>query len=274
VIGAVFGAGLIGLAAAFAVCALREEERRRLFVSLEATNGRERSRRALPTNAFVAVGALLAWVLGRRLGGFAFATAATGAVVALPAIVRRRRARRLDREISERLVEGVSVIAAGMRSGRSLLQAIELAADELDPPLGPSFRRVVNRTGLGDALDDAIHVWATDLDSADARLVAGVLLLHRRTGGALAATLDELAGTLRARRSAAREVHSLTAQARLSAAILGLLPVGFFLFLSVVARDDLRAAFETRVGVAAIGLGFALQAVAYVWIRRLLRVEA
>lgn len=272
-IGAVFGAGLIAVAAALAMSAFREEERRRLLVLLEA-DGRERSRRALPTKAFVAVGALVAWVLGRRLGGLALATAAAGAVVALPAIVRHRRARRLDREISERLVEGVSVIAAGMRSGRSLLQAIELAADELDPPLGPSFRRVVNRTGLGDAMDDAIHAWATELDSADARLVAGVLLLHRRTGGALAATLDELAGTLRARRSAAREVHSLTAQARLSAAILGLLPVGFFLFLSVVARDDLRAAFETHVGLAAVGLGFALQGAAYVWIRRLLRVEA
>jgi tight adherence protein B len=273
VIGAVFGAGLIALAAAFAVSALQGEERRRLFLSLGA-GGRERSRRAPPTKAFVALGALVAWLLGRRVGGFAFATAATGVVVALPAIVRRRCGRRLDREIDERLVEGVSVIAAGMRSGRSLLQAIELAADELDPPLGSSFRRAVNRTGLGDGLDDAIHAWARELGSADVRLVAGVLLLHRRTGGALAATLDDLAGTLRARRSAAREVRSLTAQARLSAAILGLLPVGFFLFLSVVARDDLRAAFETHVGVAAIGLGFVLQAAAYVWIRRLLRVEA
>jgi hypothetical protein len=52
-----------------------------------------------------------------------------------------------------------------------------------------------------------------------------------------------------------------------------LLPIGFFLFLSVIARRDLQAAYETRTGVAAIGFGLALQGAAYVWIRHLLRVE-
>ncbi|HEY2964959.1 MAG TPA: hypothetical protein VGJ99_01625 [Actinomycetota bacterium] len=74
-------------------------------------------------------------------------------------------------------------------------------------------------------------------------------------------------------RASARELGSLTAQARLSATILGLLPIGFFLFLSVIARRDLEAAYETPTGVAAIGFGFALQGAAYVWIRHLLRVE-
>jgi tight adherence protein B len=100
-----------------------------------------------------------------------------------------------------------------------------------------------------------------------------VLRLHRRTGGALAATLEELASTLRARRSAARELRSLTAQSRLSANVLGLLPLGFFAFLSVVARDDMVAAIATPAGALAILLGLVLQAAAYVWIRRLLRIE-
>jgi tight adherence protein B len=106
----------------------------------------------------------------------------------------------------------------------------------------------------------------------DARVAAGVFGLHRRTGGALAGALDGLASTLRARRSAARELRSLTAQARLSATVLGLLPIGFFLFLSVIAREDLRTAFGTPIGSGAVVLGFTLQACAYVWIRRLLRV--
>ena len=101
----------------------------------------------------------------------------------------------------------------------------------------------------------------------------GVLKLHRRTGGSLAATLENLAATLRERRGAARELESLTAQARLSATILGLLPIGFFLFLSIVARRDLQAAYEMPAGIAAIGLGLGLQVAAFVWIRHLLRVE-
>jgi tight adherence protein B len=175
--------------------------------------------------------------------------------------------------MQEHLAEAVALIATAMRSGRSLLQAIELSADELDPSVGATFRRLVDRTELGDPMDEAIDAWAAELGGPDPRLVAGVLKLHRHTGGSLSTTLEDLAGTLRSRRSAAREVESLTAQARLSATILGLLPIGFFLFLSVVAREDLEAAYETPAGVAAIGLGFALQGAAYLWIRGLLRVE-
>ena len=175
--------------------------------------------------------------------------------------------------MQEHLAEAVALVATAMRSGRSLLQAIGLSADDLDPALGATFRGLVDRVELGDPMDEAIDAWATDVGGPDARLVAGVLKLHRRTGGSLSTTLEDLADTLRSRRSAAREVESLTAQARLSATILGLLPIGFFLFLSVVARDDLEAAYETPAGVAAIGLGFALQGAAYLWIRGLLRVE-
>jgi len=131
--------------------------------------------------------------------------------------------------------------------------------------------------GLLALAKDAVRLVSGQREQAwappDARLVAGVLKLHRRTGGSLAATLENLAATLRERRGAARELESLTAQARLSATILGLLPIGFFLFLSIVARRDLQAAYEMPAGIAAIGLGLGLQVAAFVWIRHLLRVE-
>ena len=50
-----------------------------------------------------------------------------------------------------------------MRSGRSLHQAIGLAATELDPLLGSTFRRLADRTGLGDPMDESIDGWARDV---------------------------------------------------------------------------------------------------------------
>jgi tight adherence protein B len=219
------------------------------------------------------MGVVAAWFLGARVAGVAGSLAATAVALTAPAMVTRRRKRRREIATQERLAEAVSLIASAMRSGRSLLQAIELAATDLDPLLGSTFRRLADRTGLGDPMDESIDAWASDVGGPDARLVAGVLKLHRRTGGSLAASLENLADTLRDRRASARELGSLTAQARLSATILGLLPIGFFLFLSVIARRDLEAAYETPTGVVAIAFGFALQGAAYVWIRHLLRVE-
>lgn len=226
-----------------------------------------------PPWVWTAIGSVFASFVGFRIAGDAGAIVAAGTVFAAPRVIRRRRRASVSRLTQDQLAEGISVIASGLRAGRSLRQAFELAAAEVEPPIGPSFVRICDRVELGDPMDEAVDAWATEISGADARLAAGVLRLHRRTGGALAGTLEELASTLRARRSASRELRSLTAQARLSANILGLLPIGFFAFLSVVARDDMVAAIATPAGALAILLGLVLQAAAYVWIRRLLRIE-
>jgi len=273
VIGAVLAGGLALLSTLIVAGTVALERRNRLFGRLEIESPGPRPKLRMPTNALVAVAAAAAWILGDRAAGGVGSIAAISAVLVAPTMIARRRTRRRDRAIAEHLAEAVSLIASAMRSGRSLRQAIELAAIERDAVLAPTFRRLGDRTGLGDSTDEAIDAWAIDVGGPDARLVAGVLKLHRRTGGSLAATLENLAATLRERRGAERELESLTAQARLSATILGLLPIGFFLFLSIVARRDLQAAYEMPAGIAAIGLGLGLQVAAFVWIRHLLRVE-
>ena len=187
-------------------------------------------------------------------------------------IARRRRQRRRADRLEEDLADAVTAIAAAMRASMSLPQAVAYAAEEVEDPLAETLRRVVARTNLGEPFDDALDRWGDEVGGDDARLIVGVLSLHRRTGGDLPHVLDRVASTLRERRAAAREVRALTAQARLSGGILGALPVGFFLFLLITSRSDVAAAFGSAAGRAALGLGFAMELVAFLWIRKLLRV--
>lgn len=266
-------AGLAVVAVASLGLALRAERRRRMRGAL-GVSPRPRRRVARPPRwIFWVAGAVGAWFVGGTVAGIVGSAAGVGMTLAAPRWLRVRAVRRREGAIEDQLPEVVTMIASAMRSGRSLPQALRLAAEEIGSPLGLALGQLLERTELGDPLDEAIEAWASELDHPDVRLAAGVLELHRRTGGALADALDDLATTLRARRTAAREVRSLTAQARLSATILGLLPIGFFLFMSVIAREDLRAAYETSVGVWAITVGLCLQAAAYLWIRRLLVVD-
>jgi tight adherence protein B len=215
------------------------------------------------------VGLVVGWVVagspGAAIGGCAGG--------ASPVVFRRRRAARRLEMVGDQLADAVSAIAAGGRSGLSLTQSVSFAAGQVGEPLGSSLREVADRTALGSPLEDALDRWVTAIPVPDVRLAAAVLRLHRRTGGALPPVLDGLARTLRERRASVREVHSLTAQARLSGAILGLLPLGFFLFLSATSRRDMAAAFRAPAGLTAIVVGLVLQAVAFLWIRHLLRVE-
>jgi tight adherence protein B len=273
---AAFAGVLAAAAALFARAAVLDARREAILVRVGGRRGPRTFAWSIarpPTSVWTAVAAISASLVGLRVAGGVGAALAAGGAVALPTIVRRRRRADAARLTQDQLAEGISVVASSLRAGRSLRQAFELAAEEVDPPIGPSFDRIAARVELGDPMDDAVVAWADEISGADARLAAGVFRLHRRTGGALATTLDQLAATLRDRRSAARELRSLTAQARLSANILGLLPLGFFAFLSLVARDDMVDAITASAGATAIALGLVLQAAAYVWIRRLLRIE-
>ena len=270
-------AGVLGASAVlFAGTAVIGTRRDAILVRMGVRPGTRAARGSMasaPSWVWSVAGSLAASLVGLRVAGGPGAIAAAGCVLTVPVIVRRRGRAAASRRTQDQLAEGISVLAAALRAGRSLRQAIELAGAEVDAPIGPSFERITARVELGDPMDDAIATWAEEISGADARLAAGVLRMHRRTGGALAVTLDRLAETLRNRGSAARELRSLTAQARLSANILGLLPLGFFTFLSVIAREDMVDAITAPSGATAIALGLVLQAAAYVWIRGLLRIE-
>lgn len=192
-------------------------------------------------------------------------------VVGRVAATRRRAAD--HRRGEAQLADAVAAISAGLRAGLSLSQALSYARDEAQPPLRDDLARLVGRIEVGEPMGDALSGWAEERGSEDARLIAGVLDLHRRSGGDLPAVLDGLVGTLRERRSAHREIRALTAQARLSGVILGMLPIGFFGFLWLTSRREMTHAIASPLGRTAVAVGLGLELLAFLWIRRLLEVR-
>lgn len=220
----------------------------------------------------------IVWSVVSAGAGYAVSGVVLGAAGALAGAIawrwrERRRVRALDTERDEQLIDMVTSITAAVRAGQSVPQALSFAAAETRLPLRASLERLDTALDLGVPIDEAIGAWTREVDTGDARLLAGVLTLHRRSGGDLPSVLDEVIGTLRERRAAVREVHALTAQARLSGTILGVLPFGFFAFLWLTSRSEIEGAFRSSAGVIAIGLGLVLEGLAFVWIRHLLEVR-
>ena len=212
--------------------------------------------------------ALIVIVVGPLVG----ITVGGGAAFVVYAMRRRRRSR-LRRHAAELVADAVSAVAAGLRAGLSLPQAFAYARDEAEEPLRGELSDLVGAIDTGTPITEALAGWADSHGSEDARLIAGVLDLHRRSGGDLPAVLDGLTSTLRERRAAQREIRALTAQARLSGVILGLLPIGFFAFLLVTSRREMLDAIGTPIGGTALGIGLGLELLAFVWIRHLLEVR-
>lgn len=274
-IGGAVAAALVASTIVLFASALGVEERRRFLERMSTMNvGIDDVRRRRPSRrVIVGAAAVGGGCVGALVGGPAVGIAVGVASAIAPVAMDRKQNAGRRTAIDGQLLDAVTAIASALRSGRSLGQALTTAADEADDPLSTVLADTAHAASLGVPIDEALDRFADAVGGSDVRLVSGVLKVHRRTGGALAASLDDVARTLADRREAARELRSLTAQARLSAAILGLLPLGFFLFLSVVARRDIESAYRTTAGASAIGIGVALQGAAFVWIRRLLRVD-
>ncbi len=132
---------------------------------------------------------------------------------------------------------------------------------------------VLEERRLGIPLEAALDRFAEGIGSDDARLLVAVMSLHARSGGDLGAALEDVLATIRHRLAVRRELRGLTAQGRLSALVLGAVPLGFFLFLAVTSQRDLGPVYRSAAGTVMVLAGLALEGLAFLWIRRILRVE-
>jgi tight adherence protein B len=267
---ALIGAGSAAAAWVCAGLAIRGVRRSRAGNLLFAHERRSPRRRLRVDRHLVVAGAaitLVAAIVGP--GAAIVAMLAMG----IGRLVRRRAAARVvaDRR-DEQVADLAGVLAAAMRAGMSVQQALGYAAREAEEPLRIELERVVEDLEVGVELGQAIDAWTRRVGTEDARLLMTAVDLHRSIGGDLPAVLDQVSASVRDRLGAAREVLALTAQARLSGVVLGLLPIGFLAFLWITSRRDIEGVVRTRAGVAAVLSGLALDAVGFLWIRRLVDV--
>jgi tight adherence protein B len=208
---------------------------------------------------------IVGWV-GALIGG------SIGA--AIPVWLRRRDGARRAAALEVQLSDLAGSMALAVRSGLSAVRAIHVAAEDADAPISEPLRTLVEAGGLGDPFEEALHRFAETIGSDDARLFSLVVELHARTGGDLARALEEVADTIRHRVRVRRELRAMSAQGRISGTVLGILPIGFFLVLALTSRRDITPVITTPTGAAMIVAGLVMEALAFLWIRHLLTVEA
>ena len=162
-------------------------------------------------------------------------------------------------------------IARAVRSGSSLLGACREAVGASPEPVRVELAGVVARADRGLPLGTALGHWSRQHTSPDVRLAGAALALAASAGGSQARAVDGAAATLRERRAVVGEVRAQSAQARLSAVVIGLLPVAFLLW--ALLTDSRTAAFLVAdpVGWTCLVAGIVLEGLGALWMRHILR---
>lgn len=167
------------------------------------------------------------------------------------------------------LPEAVETMAAAVGMGRSLLDGVVSAAEATAPPLRAELMVVADRVRRGMALTDALDRWAADTSLPGVALVAAAASLAADAGGDIDTAFAGVAATLREHRAVAREVRALSAQARLSATVIGVAPLGFGVVAVASDRAIARFLLGSPGGLACLGAGLGLDLAGWRWMRRI-----
>jgi tight adherence protein B len=184
------------------------------------------------------------------------------------------RAYRRLRAFEGQLPDTLQLLAGTLRAGYSLPQGIDAVSHEIADPMGEELRRAMAEAQLGRELEDALGAVAERLDSEDFGWAVMAIGIQREVGGNLNELLMTVAETMVQRERLKREVAALTAEGRVSAMILSLMPPGLGVVLYAMNPDYVLTLFSRTLGLILLGLATVSALVGLLWMKKVITIDA
>jgi len=206
-------------------------------------------------------GQLIFGLIGAVLGSF------------FPFILVSMKANKRRKAFNSQLGDALILIANSLRTGYSFMQASDMVAQEMRPPISSEFARTVKEMNLGVTIEEALANLGKRISSEDLDLVLTAVLIQRQVGGNLSEVLDNIARTIRERVRIRGEIRTLTAQGRISVIIVSLLPIVLGLIIYLLNPEYVKLLFVHPFGKILLGVAGLGQVIGILVIRRIVDIE-
>lgn len=192
--------------------------------------------------------------------------------VSVRAWLERKRRARLEEFVAQ-LPELARTLSNATSAGRSLLSALQLAADDLTDPAGTELRLVSEQLRIGASVDVALETLRDRLPSRELAVLVSTLVIQQRTGGDVVRALRDMADTLEARKDLRREVKTIVSGAVQTGYVTGAMGLGLVLLVDRSQGGMIDQMAREPMGVAALAVAGSLYAVAYLAARRMTDID-
>ncbi len=183
-----------------------------------------------------------------------------------------RRKARVDK-LNAQLPEALTMISNSLKAGFGLLQALNVAAEQLGHPISTELGRTIHEMNIGSSAEVALLGLSERSSSYDLDIVVTAILVQRTVGGNLGEILDTVADTMRERIRIRGEIQTLTAQQKLTGIVLGLIPVGCGILFQIMSPGYIAPLFTTFMGKMMLGTAVVMETVGIMIIQRILKIE-
>lgn len=187
-------------------------------------------------------------------------------------MVDRKRAAKTNK-LTDQLPEALDIVSNGLRAGFSFPQAMAVVSKEMPPPISDEFARVIWENRMGKSLEEALLNMGERTNSDDLNLLITALLIHKQVGGNLAEILDNISHTIRERVKIKGEIRTLTAEGRMSAVIMALLPVVVAGAIAFLNPEYMLTLVQEPLGILMVVGAVIMQFIGIMVIRNIVNIE-
>jgi tight adherence protein B len=181
--------------------------------------------------------------------------------------------RRRVRQFDEQMLDGLTFLSNSLKSGLSLLQAIDMIVQELPNPLSQEWALVMSQQKLGVRIDEALSNLEKRIGSEDVQIIVTSITILRESGGNLAEVFDTIAYTVRERRKVEGKIEAMTAQGVMQGIIIVAMPIVLGGILWMIDPFLISRLWTTVIGWVMLIFMFMLQFAGGWMIKKIVTIE-
>jgi len=173
----------------------------------------------------------------------------------------------------EQLPDGIETMTRALRAGHPFSAALKMIGDDFENPIAEEFELTFGDINYGNDVRRAMLGLLGRIPTVTVMALVTAVLVQKESGGNLAEILERISTVIRGRFQLQRKVKTLSAEGRMSAWVLAMVPLGLFVVLTITSPDYLPVLLDDARGQKMIVGSLISGSIGIFWIRRILRIE-
>lgn len=173
----------------------------------------------------------------------------------------------------DQMVDGLTIMANGIKAGLSITQTMERVVDNLGNPISQEFGLVLSQIRIGRSVEDALVELSFRIPRPDVQMFVTAVNILKETGGNMGETFDTIVSTIRERQKVEKKIQAMTTQGMMQGLIITSVPFIILLGFAFLDPSYIKPLFTNPKGVALLFLMLTLQVIGGLMIKSIVTIK-